>query len=54
MIGRVLTARGRVLMCGACMDARGLAAGDMMEGATRSTINELAQATLAADKVLVF
>ncbi len=54
MIGRVLTARGRVLMCGACMDACGLAAGDMMEGPTRSTMDELALATLAADKVLVF
>jgi uncharacterized protein involved in oxidation of intracellular sulfur len=36
------------------MDARGLTDGDMMEGATRSTIDELAQATLTADKVLVF
>jgi uncharacterized protein involved in oxidation of intracellular sulfur len=54
MIGRVLTARGRVLMCGTCMDARGLPAGDMMEGPTRSTMDELALATVAADKVLVF
>jgi uncharacterized protein involved in oxidation of intracellular sulfur len=36
------------------MDARGLAEGDMMEGPTRSTMDELARATLAADKVLVF
>ena len=54
MLGRVLSAKGRVLMCGTCMDARGLAEGDMMEGATRSNMDELAQATLAADKVLVF
>ncbi|MGD9862911.1 MAG: DsrE/DsrF/TusD sulfur relay family protein [Pseudodonghicola sp.] len=54
MIRRVLTAKGRVLMCGTCMDARGLAEGDMMEGPTRSTTDELAQATLKADKVLVF
>jgi len=54
MIRRVLTAEGRVLMCGTCMDARGLAGGDMMEGPTRSTMDELAEATLAADKVLVF
>lgn len=54
MIRRVLTAKGRVLMCGACMDARGLTEADMIEGATRSTMDELAQATLAADKVLVF
>jgi uncharacterized protein involved in oxidation of intracellular sulfur len=54
MIHRVLSSKGRVLMCGTCMDARGLAEADMMEGATRSTMDELAQATLAADKVLVF
>jgi len=54
MIRRVLTAKGRVLMCGTCMDARGLGEGDMMEGPTRSTMDELAQATLAADKVMVF
>jgi len=49
MIRRVLSS-----MCGTCMDARGLAEGDMMEGPTRSTMDELAQATLKADKVLVF
>jgi uncharacterized protein involved in oxidation of intracellular sulfur len=36
------------------MDARGLSAGDMMEGVARSTMDELAEATLAADKALVF
>lgn len=54
MIRRVLTAKDRILVCGTCMDARGLTDGDMMEGATRSTMDELAEATLAADKVLVF
>ncbi|MEC7764123.1 MAG: DsrE family protein [Pseudomonadota bacterium] len=54
MLHRVVTAKGRVLRCGTCMDARGLTEGDMMEGPTRSTMDELAQATLAADKVLVF
>lgn len=54
MLRRVLSAKGRVLMCGTCMDARGLAERDMMDGATRSTMDELAQGTLAADKVLVF
>ena len=41
-------------MCGTCMDARGLTEGDMMERTSRSTMDELAQATLTADKVLVF
>ena len=47
MIRRLLTAKGRVLMCGTCMDARGLTEGDMREEPTRSTMDELAQATLA-------
>jgi len=54
MLRRVLSANGRVLLCGTCMDARGLSDGDVIDGSTRSTMNELAQATLAADKVLVF
>ncbi len=54
MVHRVIAAKGRVLMCGTCMDARGLAAEDMMEGAARSSMDELAEATPAADKVLVF
>jgi uncharacterized protein involved in oxidation of intracellular sulfur len=54
MLRRVLSAGGRVLACGTCMDARGLSAGDMMEGVARSTMDELAEATLAADKALVF
>jgi len=54
MLRRVISAGGRVLICGTCMDARGLTEAEMMEGATRSTMDELAEATLAADKVLVF
>ena len=54
MLRRVLSAGGRLLACGTCMDVRGLNDGDMMEGAARSTMGELAEATLAADKVLVF
>lgn len=39
---------------GTRMDARGLRHAEMMDGARRSSMNELAAATLAADKVLVF
>jgi uncharacterized protein involved in oxidation of intracellular sulfur len=53
MLKRV-AADGRVLLCGTCMDARGLPADQMMEGAARSTMEELAQAIVAADRVLVF
>lgn len=45
---------GEVLACGTCMDARGLADNDIVQGARRSTIAGLAERTLAADKVLVF
>ncbi|MFZ2102265.1 MAG: DsrE family protein [Oricola sp.] len=54
MVRRVVSAKGRVLMCGTCMDARGLTSEDMLEGAARSTMDELAEAALAADRVLVF
>lgn len=54
MLRRVLTAKGRLLLCGTCMDARGLTEADLMEGAARGTMDLLAEATLAADRVLVF
>jgi uncharacterized protein involved in oxidation of intracellular sulfur len=54
MLKRVLAGKGEVLLCGTCMDARGLTEAEMMEGARRSSMDELAAATLAADKVLVF
>ncbi len=54
MLKRVVSGNGRVLLCGPCMDARGLTDAELMEGACRSTMDELAAATLAADKVLVF
>ena len=45
---------GDVLLCGTCMDARGLTDAELVEGAQRSTLAELAERTLAADQVLVF
>jgi len=45
---------GEVLLCGTCMDARGLADRELVEGAQRSTLGELAERTIAADRVLVF
>jgi uncharacterized protein involved in oxidation of intracellular sulfur len=41
-------------ICGTCMDARGLAEGELTEGAKRSTLEQLADWTLWADKTLVF
>ncbi len=45
---------GEVLLCGTCMDARGIADAELVEGARRSTLAELAERTLEADQVLVF
>jgi uncharacterized protein involved in oxidation of intracellular sulfur len=46
--------RGRVLLCGSCMDARGLKEAEIAEGTKRSTLDELSQLSMAADKVIVF
>jgi uncharacterized protein involved in oxidation of intracellular sulfur len=54
MLKRVFVGKGQVLLCGTCMDARGMTAEDMMESARRSTMDELAATTVSADKVLVF
>lgn len=54
MLNRLILGGGRVLLCGTCMDARGLGAVDVVDGARRSTMEELATATLESDKVMVF
>ncbi len=54
MLKRVLAGNGKVLLCGTCMDARGLDEAALMPGARRSTMDELAAATLEAEKVMVF
>ena len=54
MLKAVLGRGGEVRVCGTCMDARGLASEALMEGAARSTLDELTDWTVEADKVLVF
>jgi uncharacterized protein involved in oxidation of intracellular sulfur len=54
MLKRVLAGNGKVLLCGTCMEARSLDDTALMAGARRSTMDELATATVEADKVLVF
>ena len=53
MLGKIVR-KGKVLLCGTCMDARGLLAEELMEGALRGTLAQLADWTVEADKVLVF
>lgn len=54
-VGRV---PGRVLrdgsLCGTCMDVRGLTDDEVIEGARRSPLVQLADRTAEAGKVLVF
>lgn len=45
---------GEIGLCGTCMDARGLTDDQVVTGARRSTLKELAEWTAAADKVLIF
>ena len=53
MLSKVVR-KGEVGLCGTCMDARGLAETELIEGAKRSNLAELAEWTLQADRVLVF
>lgn len=53
MLGKVAR-KGEIGLCGTCMDARGLRDEDLIEGARRGTLSQLADWTAEADKVLVF
>ncbi|WP_241983265.1 DsrE family protein [Cryobacterium tagatosivorans] len=50
-VGRLLP---EIRCCSTCMDARGITDTMLTEAATRSTMEALADWTIAADKVLVF
>jgi len=54
LMTKSITRSGAVPLCGTCMDARGLTDAELVEGAQRSTLDELAERTLVADQVLVF
>lgn len=54
MLGAVVRNGGAIGVCGTCMDARGLAAEGLVEGANRSTLDELTSWTQWGEKVLVF
>jgi uncharacterized protein involved in oxidation of intracellular sulfur len=54
MLGSVLRRGGVVGVCGSCIDARGIGDAELLEGARRSSMDELTAWTLEADKVLVF
>ena len=54
MLVMVARKNAQIGVCGTCMDARGLAEADIVEGATRGTLAQLTEWTAWADKVLVF
>ncbi len=54
MLARVLSGDARVLLCGSCMDARGLTDAELLPNARRSSMDELAAETLTAERVIVF
>jgi uncharacterized protein involved in oxidation of intracellular sulfur len=54
MLGAVTRRGAAVGVCGNCMDARGIAAEELVEGTHRSTMEELADWTLWADRVITF
>ena len=54
MLGAVIRRNGTVAVCGTCMDARGIANEDLVEGVLRGTMDLLTEWTQGAEKVLVF
>jgi uncharacterized protein involved in oxidation of intracellular sulfur len=54
MLGAVIRHGAEVGLCGSCMDARGVREDELVEGARRSSLDELTEWTLWADKVVSF
>lgn len=54
MLRSVARKGGQIGVCGSCMDARGLTDDSLAEGCHRSSMDELTDWTLWADRVLVF
>jgi uncharacterized protein involved in oxidation of intracellular sulfur len=54
MLRPVAARGGEIGVCGTCMDARGVTDAELAEGCRRSTMDELTDWTLWADRVVVF
>jgi uncharacterized protein involved in oxidation of intracellular sulfur len=54
MLAAVTKRGGQMGVCGTCMDARGIASEELVEGAHRSTMDELTDWVATSDQVLVF
>ena len=54
MLKFLVTKGAKIGVCGTCMDARGIKPESLVDGAKRSSMDELTAWTQEADKVLVF
>ena len=54
MLAAVVRRGGEVGLCGTCMDARALDEATLVQGARRSSLEELADWTQWADKIVTF
>jgi uncharacterized protein involved in oxidation of intracellular sulfur len=54
MIESAASAGAEVGCCGTCLDARGIGDDHLTKGSRRSTLNELVDWSVWADKVLTF
>lgn len=54
MIRMFVSAGGQVKACGSCMEARGLTELPLQKGVERSNMEEFAQWTMEADKIVSF
>ncbi|MDW8468940.1 MAG: DsrE family protein [Burkholderiales bacterium] len=54
MLAAVARRGGEIAACGTCLDARGIGPEQLIEASRRGTLDELAEWTKAAEKVIVF
>lgn len=54
MLNNVVRNKGEIGVCGTCMDARGISDQELIEGTVHSTLENLTNWTVWADKILVF
>jgi uncharacterized protein involved in oxidation of intracellular sulfur len=54
MLKSVIANGGEVKLCGSCMDARGLGELDLVKGAQRGSMAELASWSVDSEKVFTF
>ena len=54
MLKSIIAKGGQVKLCGGCIDARGIASLQFIDGCTRSNMSELTDWSVEADKVFTF